>query len=486
MLQKMKAFYARVLQCISAHAKWIVLAAMALAVVPFLLISIYSRPCVDDFSYSISLYHMVQSGSGNLFALLKEAVCVDISYYHSWQGLYTSAFVLSLQPGILGERYYFIGAVLLIALMAACLYYFVSACFDRLGVSLSKACCAAILLTALLQGLPSMAEGLYWFNGAWNYTPFFFLILVNIGLVLRFTAPSGKRRQLVCAVILSFVISGGNHVTSFLNILVLLLAALISRRKALLAPLASAIVGFAIMYLAPGTAVRQVALGHEASVPGTIVAVIKQAEAWLGEWSNAEWFLCMALAFGLALCIRPPQAVRLPNPIWVMAACAMLWCGAMCVPNYAMGNFGEGRVVNILWMIFLLISAVIVIYTTVWFNHKGRPAWLDGWCDSAGWRTALVVFALGLLVYSGSNLKDVVRELADGTAAAYAAGYDSRMAGMQQLAEGETLYTLPLVHSKALYFNDVSDDVNGGWNRAWESYYGHPIVAEIPSENETA
>ena len=71
MLQKMKAFYARVLQCISAHAKWIVLAAMALAVVPFLLISIYSRPCVDDFSYSISLYHMVQSGSGNLFALLK-------------------------------------------------------------------------------------------------------------------------------------------------------------------------------------------------------------------------------------------------------------------------------------------------------------------------------------------------------------------------------------------------------------------------------
>ena len=187
------------------------------------------------------------------------------------------------------------------------------------------------------------------------------------------------------------------------------------------------------------------------------------------------------------MCIRDrPQSVRLPNPIWVMAACAMLWCGAMCVPNYAMGNFGEGRVVNILWMLFLLISAVMVVYTTVWFNHKGRPAWLDGWCDSAGWRTALVVFALGLLVYSGSNLKDVVRELADGTAAAYAAGYDSRIAGMQQMAEGETLYTLPLVQSKALYFNDVSEDVNGGWNRAWERYYGHPIVAETPSENETA
>ena len=96
-----------------------------------------------------------------------------------------------------------------------------------------------------------------------------------------------------------------------------------------------------------------------------------------------------------------------------------------------------------------------------------------------------MVFSLGLLVYSGSNLKDVVRELADGTAAAYAAGYDSRVADMQQLAEGETLYTLPLVHSTVLYFNDVSDDVNGSWNRAWERYYGHPIAAKAPSENET-
>ena len=110
------------LQCISAHAKWIVLAAMALAVVPFLLISIYSRPCVDDFSYSVSLYHMVQSGSGNLFALLKEAARVDIHYYHSWQGLYTSAFVLALQPGIFGERYYFIGTVLLMVLMVFVMY----------------------------------------------------------------------------------------------------------------------------------------------------------------------------------------------------------------------------------------------------------------------------------------------------------------------------------------------------------------------------
>ena len=459
----------------------------AALLVPFFLGARAAHPATDDFTFAVYT-HPTWVQTGSLLHVVKDAVSYALRTWRDWQGTVTGVIVMALNPAVFSLPHYGVHAVVLLALIIASALVFLRHMLGvRIGLPRGVWLPVAMALAAVqLVFLPDIVEGIYWFNGAWNYTPFFFLILVNIGLVLRFTAPSGKRRQLVCAVILSFVISGGNHVTSFLNILVLLLAALISRRKALLAPLASAAVGFAIMYLAPGTAVRQVALGHEASVPGTIVAVIKQAEAWLGEWSNAEWFLCMALAFGLALCIRPPQSVRLPNPIWVMAACAMLWCGAMCVPNYAMGNFGEGRVVNILWMIFLLVSAVIVIYTTVWFNHKGRPAWLDGWCDSAGWRTALVVFALGLLVYSGSNLKDVVRELADGTAAAYAAGYDSRVAGMQQLAEGETLYTLPLVHSKALYFNDVSDDVNGDWNRAWESYYGHPIAAETPSENETA
>ncbi len=481
MLQKLQSLYLRALRAVAAHAKIIILTAMALTIVPFLFVSIYSRPCVDDFGYSISLYHMIQSGDWNIFSLLAEAVKVDIHFYNHWQGLYTSAFVLAFQPAIFGEKFYGIGAVLLILLMAACLYYFISTCFDWLHLSLSKLCVTAIVLAAILQELPSTAEGLYWFNGAWNYMPYFFLTLVNLSLLLRYTSAAGKRHQLVLSVLLSFLISGGNHVTGFLNILMLCLALLLGRRKALLAPWAAAVIGYILMYMAPGTLVRKNNLAHTASVPGTIIATIKQAEAWLAEWSDLHWFLCMFLAFGLALCIHPPKEVRLPNPLWVMAACAMLWCGSMCVPHYAMGSFGEKRVTNIFWMLFMLISAVIVIYTTVWFNHKGRPAWLDAWAAAPGWQTMLVILALALVVHNGTNLKDVVRELADGTAKTYAAQYDSRITGMQQLADGETLYTVPLVHSTVLYFNDVDDDASSMWNQEWQRYYGHPIVAEDPA-----
>ena len=41
----------------------------------------------------------------------------------------------------------------------------------------------ALLLTfAFIQGMPSPVEGLYWFNGAMNYLPYFSLAALNAGL----------------------------------------------------------------------------------------------------------------------------------------------------------------------------------------------------------------------------------------------------------------------------------------------------------------
>lgn len=479
MTQKIKALYDWATQRIAAHAKWIIPSLMLLALVPFFVISIYSRPCVDDFSYSLPLHELVQSGHWNLFSLLREGVKVDLHYYQTWQGLYTSAFVLAFQPGIFGEKYYFLGAVLLLVLMALCVRYFVGVCLERLEVPFSKTLVSLIVLVAFLQGLPSTVEGLYWFNGAWNYTPFFFLILVNLALLLRYTSPKGKPHQLVLSTVLSFVVSGGNHVTSFLNILLLTLALVLYRQhQKLLPPWAAAVVGFIIMYKAPGTAMRQSLLG-KSSIPGTLAASLKQSEIWLAEWSDLHWFLCMGLAFGLALAIHPPKELCLPNPLWVMAAGGALFCGELCVPYYAMSSFGEGRAQNIYWLTFMLVSAVIVIYTVVWFNQKGRPAWLDTWAAGPGWNTMLVVLAAALVFHTGTNAKDITRELLDGTAKTYATQYDSRIAAMQQLAEGETFHTTPLVHSTNLYFADVSDDPADWKNQSWAEYYGHSILADV-------
>ena len=80
---------------------------LLISIIPLVCISIYSRPSYDDFSYATVLYNYIKSGNWNIFGLIKMAIEVDIHFYNNWQGLYTSAFILSLEPGILLALYYY-------------------------------------------------------------------------------------------------------------------------------------------------------------------------------------------------------------------------------------------------------------------------------------------------------------------------------------------------------------------------------------------
>lgn len=100
---------------VKQHYKIIAMLILAVAVIPFLMLTYYSRPCVDDYSYAVDTHALIKSGNWNIISLFCAAWKTDVRFYHEWQGLYTSAFVLALQPGILGERWYGIGGVALIA-----------------------------------------------------------------------------------------------------------------------------------------------------------------------------------------------------------------------------------------------------------------------------------------------------------------------------------------------------------------------------------
>ena len=89
----------------------------------------------------------------------------------------------------------------------------------------------ALLLTfAFIEGMPAPVEGLYWFNGAMNYLPYFSLAVLNAGLRLRSALPiscrpAAKFFYAAAGCVCSLVIGGGHQVAGLLNVLVLLLAA---------------------------------------------------------------------------------------------------------------------------------------------------------------------------------------------------------------------------------------------------------------------
>ena len=267
---------------------------MLMSIMPLVIIGIYSRPCVDDYTYAKLTHELIASGNWNIFSLLEKAAEVDAYFYNNWQGLYSSAFILSLQPGIFGERYYFIGVWALMLLMFICTYYFVKTIFSLLQIKHYHLAMTSFLFVVILQGLPSAIEGLYWFNGAWNYTPFFFLSLVNLAVIIRYIFfPKNAKRYIFVSALLSFVISGGNHVTGFLNILLLLcltIPAFMRKKRYVLISLVSAIIGFVIMYTAPGTAKRQDFLNKRGIIE-TLIHSILECYNRLQEWVNFNWII---------------------------------------------------------------------------------------------------------------------------------------------------------------------------------------------------
>ena len=460
--------------------------------------SIYSRPCVDDYNYSADVYHLIKSGNANLVSILKTAWDVDVKFYNSWQGLYTSAFVLALQPGVFGEKHYWIGAVLLLLLIFLCVSYFADTMVKLIRnvdgtdqFSLSPLMAGLVTVAFILIGIPDITEGLYWFNGAWNYTPFFFLILVNVAWLLRYVNANkfdGKRAAgwkrwiyLFLSVVLSFLISGGNHVTGFLNILVLVTLVFVVlatswKKWPVVFSLTSAMVGFFIMYKAPGTSIRQVNF-QQPEILDTMKASLFELKSLVNLYIGIQWTFLMfvAVAIGSRIVTNITGAKGCPrgsgrgckrffvNPITSILVSIAIICGILCVPYYAMGNFGQGRVYNIFWLTFMTLSFFNIIYNVVWRGVDVRL------------KLELRSFVAGALLLtvllSSANYTAVIRELKDGTAKSFAESCDARYEQMANAQPGEVCYAKALPMSECLYVNDVSWD-----NSAWTAYYGASLV----------
>ena len=80
---------------------------MALAVVllPLLLVAKYNFPSGDDWSYGAKAYKALAEGGG-LLDVLKCSFEVMAHNYVNWEGRFSNSFLASLQPGIWGEQYY--------------------------------------------------------------------------------------------------------------------------------------------------------------------------------------------------------------------------------------------------------------------------------------------------------------------------------------------------------------------------------------------
>lgn len=480
----------------------VLLAALAVAsLLPLLAAAAFDHPSADDFSYSYATHLAAQSGS--LADVLQAAVDTSARYMQTWQGLYSSAFVLALNPAIFGEGWYAVTCPLLLAVSAAAFLLFMRAlCRSILGSS-SKAWIGAALVSWLffVQTMPSPVQGLYWYNGAMNYLFFWSLGLAVLAIMTTFYASSGAKALCLAllATVLAFVVAGGNHVSSFACIMGLAFIAIVDfikhRRVLAFVPLAACVAGFAIVMTAPGTAVRAARLAAEAgvhnSIPWTLAMAPITLLSCLKEWVNLQYLCFLALLTPLfyRVCqtgVANVGLLTLRNAgLLALASCCFL-LGMLCVPLYSMQSMGEPRITDIVYATFVVLSAFVAfVFFGALHQADAIPRRLE---RALSLRTkgssAAAVLVLAVMLLAPSTFMQAVDQLRTGELQDYDSQLNARVLAYQDPATTEVEVPELTAKPALVYFDDITDDPSDWRNVDLAAYYNKQSVKLIPLPNE--
>ncbi len=393
---------------------------------------------------------------------------------------------------------YPLGPLLMLACSVLAVWFLVTSVLPlgehrRLGWTLTLT-----LMALLWAGTPHPGQTFYWLDGSVAYSLNLSLSLVLIGGLLRLPArPSRARSVAVAALALLALVSAAFHE---LFALVLGVAVFTGagvaflrrdpRRRAWAAAGAGLLIGFATVAVAPGNQHRE--RGVQPNVQGASGAVREALEMWLrvldtpvhhgsntGSYgSPLGWVVDPKLLAATAL-FSTSRRVRSLRPAWLLEV-PRLWktivpvawlaglSGAFLGGGLVLGTTLPLRVFNGLYLVFLLGWFLTVFVHTRWEIQSDalHPGERMLRLASAG------ILALGLLV--STNVKQGLRDLVTGRAAAFDRAMTDRYEAARKLRQGGGGHlVVPAVDPwpSSYYQNDILEDPEASQNECMAGYF---------------
>lgn len=480
---------------------------------PILKVSQSARPVNDDYSFSYLTHQALVGHTGVLAAALREVEQI----YFSWQGTYSAIFLFSLQPGIYGG-YQATAWLLVFSLLFGILFFHVRVFAlvnnpNRREENLRHGGTIAILTFLLMiEGMPSIPEGLYWYNGAVYYTFFFSLSLILLGLLAGVFTGKTKLPGKIVALFLGAVISGGNYTTALVTLELIFLALICSvwERRALSAAydpeksrstkspaafllLLFAISGvcFAISIAAPGNQKRADAVGGLSAV-SAIGEAFRQAVILIRQYTGLLqilFALCLILFF-----LFSSKSRRMRHSVRVMLLGSLLlfllFVSGLVPPIYGVGNIGAGRQQNIYYYTYLIFLAaecwmVVNCLKSLVREEKWKSVRKCLLLADAGLLAVMVIFTAVKFDFGQTTSGRADAALRDGSLTAYAAAYDTMLEQLEQAQGSGADVVVDRIPSTLEIFEtlQLEEDANGWVNMAMARYYG---LSSIRTGNEIA
>lgn len=483
---------------------------LLLSLVPVGLVARYTWPQIDDYTFG-ALPHLAWQETGSILQVLYAAARYTAGLYTSWQGSFTGCFVMALQPGIFGSRYYALTPFIIMLGLYLGLFMLCRAVFTKALKLPPVYAWYTFFVTALVmvQLLPSAAQGLYWYNGGIFYVFFFGLSLLlyafSINSVMAQTK-AGRAAWMVAACVMGVVVGGGNYICAPASVMALALGTMVlmlrKNKKAwlLAAPLVCTTAALLGSLAAPGNTIRQ-AIQGENGLPfiKSIVYAFYNGVTAVNAWLSIPFLLGMLLLVPVfwRAAAKLQFAYRLPGLVALGSFCFL---SALFFPHlYSMGTTGPPRLYNVLFLSFAVLFLANLFYLLGWMQRKLAALQADGaaasrrvtqYCkrNTAG---LLLVCVLGSGLFALSN-----REFYSGVFAAHtlsigtAADYNTQRAVWEELLLGaEDEVALPPIEARPMIFlvedNVVSVNPEYLTNQSIARYYQKKAVwidAELGAE----
>lgn len=480
-------------------AYYIVLVLVVLSFIPILFISKYNHMSADDFSYGF-LTHQTWQETHSIVQTVKSAGETVVKYYGSWQGTFSSIFLMALQPGIFGEQYYPIGAVFLILIYAVSFYVFGQVMLTRIlrGDKYQTGILTLIMLLVCTQWMQAPVQAFYFYNAGVHYIFMFAMLL--LALAIQILIVTDTKKKILCVIsgmILGFIVGGGNYVTAFLYLLLsvtIFLVNLLCKRKNIGWQIPSFLVflcSFFISAMAPGNSVR----GDEFEDITPLKAIwmsfqysIEACNVWMTLSIVCVFLLLVPLVWGILK--KTDFSFPMPAAVVIYAYCLF---AAMYTPTcYALGFPGAGRCRNIYRIVYYMMILFDMIYVLGYVKQKlvvsrafeliektehyfVRKMWLpfgavvtgfllfmvlcDDWNSYMSLSAAQSVFTKEAQLYHVQNLE--------------------REENLKTTEEKEVLVKAASVQPKLLYFDDITTDKSDWRNQYMAKWYGKKSVVLV-------
>ena len=490
---------------------------VVLCLLPLLLIGRYDHPCADDYGYGYEA-HVTWRDTHSLSETIKAAIQTSKHTYNTWQGTFTSIFLMALTPAVFGEQYYMVVPYLMLGILTISIFYLSKVLVRDLlkGSWANSIILAVILLFMMIEGIYTPASAFFWYNSAIHYTFMQAMMFLMIAFAVRSVTAQENITivfTLILATFCAFVVSGGNYLNALIGIILLvsllLLATVLfisSKRKSdkemkteniapkfylLFIPVLVYAGGFVINVIAPGNEVRGT---NFADVPA-MTAVLRSFVSgfqYCGKWMSLFTFVLLILALPAVWKSVEKTKFRFRMPILVLLFSFCLFSASFTSSHYGLGEAGLPRTFNNCKMLYHLLLVINEVYFIGWLRIKLKE------CKKAKlrqvgishWLIFYVVVSVSLAgVFLACDNKEAyypsyasAKYMHQGFALYYHVQYLERITILNDPAK--TVYLTEIAPKlNVLYVDDITTNPSDWRNQQYARWHGKDAVILVPREN---